>query len=104
MLDSDDFDKFVQTLFSLCVYMLLHDPPLRVPLDNFKNRKYEYRRFKKNEFICIDGFAKEKAPSLVILPAVCRNTYSYNGIKPSVIILQDDFVTKPISKKLKKLD
>lgn len=67
--------------------MLLHDPPLRVPVDNFKNRKYDYKLFKKNEFNCIDGFAKDKAISLIILPAVSRNNYNYNGIKPSVIIL-----------------
>ncbi len=93
LLENEDFPRFLASTFSLCVFMLLNDPPLTVPIDNFKNRKFVYRRYKKNDYICIDGFAKDGAACIIILPAVLRNNYPYNGIKPSVIILQDDFVT-----------
>ncbi len=100
MLETDDFNKFVNSTFYLCLFMLLSDPPLRVPLDNFKNRKFIYRKFKKSDYICVDGFAKENSPCLVILPAVTRNNFAYNVIKPSVLILQDDFMTEKIEKVL----
>ena len=75
LLENEDFPKFVSSMFSLCVFMLLNDPPLSVPIDNFKNRKFVYRRYKKNEYVCIDGFAKDGAPCIVILPSVVRNNY-----------------------------
>jgi len=104
MLETDDFNKFVSSVFYLCLFMLLNDPPLRVPIENFKNRKFVYKRFKKNDFICVDGFAKENSPCLVLLPAVVRNNYPYNGIKPSVLILQDEFLTPKIMKVLQDCD
>ena len=104
MLETDDFNKFVSSVFYLCLYMLLNDPPLRVPIENFKNRKFVYKRFKKNDYICVDGFAKENSACLVLLPAVVRNNYPYNGIKPSVLILQDEFLTPKIMKILQDCD
>ena len=46
--------------------------------------------FRKNEFICIDGFAKEKALSLIILPPVMKGKFPYNGIKPAVLIINKE--------------
>jgi len=104
MLETDDFNRFVSTVFYLCLFMLLNDPPLRVPIDNFKNRKFVYKRFKKTDYICVDGFAKENSPCLVLLPAVLRNNHPYNGIKPSVLILTEDFLTPKIVKVLQECD
>ena len=104
MLETDDFSKFVNNVFYLCLFMLLNDPPLRVPLESFKNRKFIYKKFKKNDFICVDGFAKENSPCLVLLPAVTRNNYPYNGIKPSVLILQEDFITSKIKRVLEECE
>ena len=104
LLESSDFKKFVANLFSLCVYMQLSDPQLKMPIDNFKNRKYDYRSFKKNEYICIDGFAKEGSPCLTIIPPVMRNNYSYNGIKPSVLVLPENFATDSILNKINQVE
>ena len=104
MLETDDFSKFVNNVFYLCLFMLLNDPPLRVPIEGFKNRKFIYKKFKKNDYICVDGFAKENSPCLVLLPAVTRNNYPYNGIKPSVLILQEDFITPKIKKVLEECE
>ena len=102
LLLSDDFKKSARTYFSLCIYMLLNDPPLKVPIDNFKNRKFLYKSFQKSDFVCIDGFAKEGSPAMVILPSVMRNNQIYFGIKASVIILSEEFLSNKISKKLEE--
>ena len=104
LLEMEDFSKLVQSVFYLCLFMLLSDPVLRVPIENFKNRKFTYKRFKKNDYICVDGFARENSPCLVLLPPVTRNNHPYNGIKPSVLILQEDFITSKISKALEQGD
>jgi len=41
---------------------------------------------------CIDGFAKEGASAIVILPPVFRNKFPFNGIKSAVLILQEEFL------------
>lgn len=104
MVEMEDFSKLVNSVFYLCLFMLLSDPVLKVPIENFKNRKFVYKRFKKNDFICVDGFAKESSPCLVLLPPVTRNNHPYNGIKPSVLILQDEFMTPKILKTLEQSD
>ena len=79
--------------------MQLSTPPLKIPLNDFLSRKFEYVYFRKNEFLCMDGFAKEKALSLVIMPAVMRGHFPYNGIKPAVLIV-DKELEKPEMREL----
>lgn len=102
LLESEDFRKFAGSYFSLCIYMLLNDPPLKLPVDNFKNRKFMFKSFRKNDFNCIDGFAKDGSPAIVILPAVMRNNHIYYGIKPSVLILSEQFLNPKVLKKVEE--
>lgn len=101
---SEELRKLTTTYFSLCAYMLLNDPPLKVALDNFRNRKYIFKSFRKSEFLCIDGFAKEGASAIVILPPVMRNSQPYFGVKAAVLILPEKFLTEKVRKKVEEAE
>jgi hypothetical protein len=104
LMESDDFTKFIGTFYQLCLFMNLNDPPLKLPLESFSKRKYQYRYFHKNDLYCIDGFAKENAPSLVILPPVMRNNFPYKGIRPAVLIMDKETVTEKIKEKMEEIE
>jgi len=65
-------------------------------------RKFDYCSFRKDERYCVDGFAKDSAASIVVVPAVMRERFPFNGIKPAVLILQENFVTKEIKDSIKE--
>lgn len=90
LLSSDDFPKLISTYHNLSLIMQLSDPKLILNLKRFDARDFSYVFFRKNEFICIDGFAKEKALSLIILPPVMKGKFAYNGIKPAVLIINKE--------------
>ena len=90
LLSSDDFPKLISTYQNLSLIMQLSDPKLLLHLKRSEERDFSYVFFRKNEFICIDGFAKEKALSLIILPPVMKGKFSYNGIKPAVLIINKE--------------
>ena len=92
LFETPELQKLISVYHSLCIYMSLNDPPLRTNLEDFSLRRFIYVLYKKNEFYCIDGFVKEKAPAIVVLPAVYRGNFIYNGIKPAVLILGRDFI------------
>ena len=45
----------------------------------------------------IDGFAKEDNPCIIIIPSVMRNNFPYTGIKPAVLMLDDEYLTEEIN-------
>ena len=87
MMDSEELASFTDEFYKACIYMHLNDPQLTVPLRSYKEREFEYCSFRKKEAYCIDGFAKEGAESIIVLPPVMRNNFPFNGLKPSVLIL-----------------
>jgi hypothetical protein len=76
--------------------MVLSDPPIEMislPISKATctktsdQDKYDYWMFNKLDYYCIDGFPKEGAPCVVVLPPPYRQGYVYQGIKPAVIVL-----------------
>ena len=87
-IETKQFKTLIQTLFKLCVYMLLHEPVLTLNIQDYESRSLVYHYYHKNEFINIEGFGNEKSSCAVILsPPVLRKNFYYQGIKPAVYIL-----------------
>lgn len=96
-LNGDDFKNFVKSLHKIVLHISLSDPPITLDLIPHEERlkkteifdKYEFKKFKKQELFCIDGFPKEDLPAVVVYPPPMKGKYVYQGIKPSVITLPD---------------
>ncbi len=94
--NSKYFNEFSLSALKLCLYMHLHEPKLIFNLPScFKEnknikRKLIFHYYKKDEFINIEGFPKEKSCCVLILPSpLLRSNYSYQGIKPAVYIVTE---------------
>ena len=85
-MESKSFKIVVNTIFKLCIYMILHDPILVPKIKQYNERELEYFYYNKNDFINIEGFGKELNPCILILhpPVFNKNRYPYQGIKPAV--------------------
>ena len=83
----------VTEFFKVFVIMNLASPTLDLPVKIFEERVYDYCGYKQKEVYCMDGFAKEGSESIIVLPPITRNNYPYNGIKQSVLILSEEFVS-----------
>ena len=86
-MDSEEINELVEAIYKVFVYMNLTEPMLDLSLLSYDKRTYDYCSFDKKGNYCIDGFAKEGAPCIIILPSIIRNNYPYNGIKQTVLIL-----------------
>jgi hypothetical protein len=80
------------------MYIHLNDPVLKISVKDYNERDFEYRSFKKKEVYCIDGFAKEGAESIIIIPPILRNNFPFHGIRPAVLILSDELITDEVKK------
>ena len=84
-IENEYFFNFVIAAFKLNVYLLLHEPELK--LSEIKTPDYRY--FKKSLFLPIEGFCKEESICCIILnPPLLRNNFVYQGIFPAVYIIQ----------------
>ena len=89
-LDSKFFTNFCQTVFKLCIYMLLHDPQLTLNIDPYDKRVIKYVYYIKKEHLNIEGFETENSPCIIILfPPMLRNSFSYQGMKPAVYMIHN---------------
>lgn len=82
--------------------LFLYDPPAELILTKALNDKnasdisnYEYCNFDQKFHYWMDGFAIEGKRWAIVLPPPTRNGYPFNGIKASVIIL-DELAEKPM--------
>lgn len=95
---SDDFVDFFKSIVDLSLHMFLNDPPILMDLVTESERskkslhteKFDFRLFLKQEYHCIDGFPTENMPAVVVLPQPLRRGYTYQGIKPAVIVFTED--------------
>lgn len=92
--DNSDFNRLIALYHGLSLYMKLNDPPLKTGLEDFDKRRFGYVLFKKSDFYCIDGFVKENAAAIVVVPAVKRGNFVYNGMKPAVLMLGKELAGK----------
>jgi hypothetical protein len=87
-IESKGFENLVSFSFSLCIFMVLHDPILVFNIVSFDKRVLMYHYYSKSDFVNIDGFAKELTPCIVILPPpMLRANNVYQGIKPAVYLI-----------------
>lgn len=91
---NEELERLICSYFSLCLHMFLHEPPLKTGVEPFETRKFAYVCYKKNEFYCIDGFVKENAPAIVVVPPVMRTNFPYNGIRAAVLIVSKEIAGK----------
>ena len=84
-LDSKNIIPFIKELFTLSLYMIIHDPQLTI----FTTLDLRYCYFSKKEIV-LDGFGKEDAVCLIILtpPLLKLNTY-FKKLFPIVFICEN---------------
>ena len=64
----DNFELIIKSFFTICLYMLLHDPVLDFDIDKYSQRESIYCFYKKREHTNLEGFGDEKTPCIIILP------------------------------------
>ena len=57
--------------------MLLNETKLTYDIVPFEQRKYNYIKFQKNKYYCFDGFAKDNAVCLELIPSIIRKDFPY---------------------------
>ena len=67
--------------------MNLTTPELSIDIKQYEQRKVEYCSFSKKNAYCIDGFAREGANAIIVLPPIFRKKFPFNGIKSAVLVL-----------------
>ena len=84
-LDSKNIIQFIKELFTLSLYMIIHDPQLTIST----TLELRYCYFSKKEAV-LDGFGKEDAVCLIILtpPLLRLNTY-FKKLVPIVFICEN---------------
>ena len=84
-LDSKNIIQFLKELFTLSLYMIIHDPQLTIST----TLELRYCYFSKKEAV-LDGFGKEDAVCLIILtpPLLRLNTY-FKKLVPIVFICEN---------------
>ena len=92
-----NFDGIIKNFFTICLYMLLHEPPLNFNIEKYSKRKLIYYFYNKKDYINVEGFGYDKSPCILILqPPLLKNKYPFNGLKPAVYILSDSLINKEI--------
>ena len=92
-----NFDSIIKNFFTICLYMLLHEPPLNFNIEKYSQRKLIYYFYNKKDYINVEGFGYDKSPCVLILqPPLLKNKYQFNGLKPAVYILSDSCINKDI--------
>lgn len=65
----EDMQEWIKTFWLLSSYIVLSDSELSIGLTSIE---LVFMQYKKNDYYCIDGFGKDGAESLIILPPVKR--------------------------------
>jgi hypothetical protein len=97
-MNKKSFKNLTQSLFKMCIYMILHDPVLTFNISSIKERQITYLYYNKNDLMNIEGFGTEQTPCAVIVPPpILRKNFAYMGIKPAVYCIQKSQVDEKIS-------
>ena len=89
-INKDQFKMLLSSLFSVSLYMLLHDPILTLAISPYQQRTNEYMYYSKKDMIIIEGFPNESTPCMLILPPpMLRKKFPFNGMKPAYYALNE---------------
>jgi len=84
--NSEDLKNFIKCLHRLYLHMILSEP--EIELDISKVGKV-YKEYIKGAYHCLDGFPKDGAVCVVIIPSPTLEERVYQSIKSSVIIIKN---------------
>ena len=97
-----NFEGVMKSFFSICLYMLLHDPVLNFDIEKYPKRKLIYYYYNKKDFINVEGFGNDKTPCVIILsPPSLKKKFAFNGLRPAVYTLSSDNVNPEILQQCK---
>ena len=100
-----EFRRFVNALYKICLHMILNSPRIELDMQHEQKAREEklvFRRFKNKEYYCIDGFPKDEAACVVVIPPPRRSGYVYQGIKPAIVMLPESDCSDTILQKIKE--
>ena len=80
-----DFKKCLIHVHRMCLHMVLNDPQIYFSLSD----EFEYHKFDRLQYYCIDGFPKDNTPCVVVLDYPRKENDPYLDIKKSILILND---------------
>ena len=97
-LSTSEFETFFKVVLDLNLHMVLNDPQITLDLVPHEQRaqqsdlltRFDFFMFFKQDYYCIDGFPTEGMPAVVVLPTPLRDGYVYQGLKPAVIVFNQD--------------
>lgn len=88
--NKNQFTMLMKSFFSVCLYMLLHEPILTLNIKPYSQRTSKYLYYNKKEMIIIEGFPVEQTPCILILPPpMLRKKFPFNGMKPAFYALSE---------------
>jgi len=97
-----NFEGVMKSFFSICLYMLLHDPVLNFDIEKYPKRKLIYYFYNKKDFINVEGFGNDKTPCVIILsPPSIKKKFAFSGLRPAVYTLSGDIVNSEILQQCK---
>ena len=87
-INQNNFNNLIKSFYKICIYMILHEPPLNFDLEQYSKRKLKYFYFNNYDFINVDGFIKEKDPCIMLLSApLIRNKFNFHNLRaPSYLV------------------
>lgn len=88
--NKNQFTMLMKSFFSVCLYMLLHEPVLTLNIKQYSQRVSKYMYYNKKEMIIIEGFPVDQTPCVLILPPpMLRKKFPFNGMKPAFYALSE---------------
>jgi hypothetical protein len=89
LLSSRSFKEVISIIKKILLYIDFHEPPLKLKLENFKERKIEIKKFKNSDCVCVEGIIKEVKNCLILLhPPMLKTGFAFQGLKPVVIVYE----------------
>ena len=86
----NNFSNIIKNFYKISIYMLLHDPILSFDLEKYSKRKLKFFYFNKNDFINVDGFAKDNSPCILLLSApLLKNKFNFHNLRAPVYIVNN---------------
>ncbi|CAI2359433.1 unnamed protein product [Moneuplotes crassus] len=106
MMECEEFEGCIKILHTLCLNMILSDPPITIELMEFVNLENDKQvhdleeifsslitsmSYDKTQHECMDGFPSENKPCLLVLNPPKKQNSNFVGIKKSVVMVDKQY-------------
>ena len=89
-INQNNFNNLIKNFYKICIYMILHEPPLNFDLEKYSKRKLKYFYYNNSDFINVDGFIKENNPCIMLLSApLLKNKYNFYNLRAPVYLIDN---------------